>query len=40
MIISIDIDGVLVDRENYQIEKAIEYAKNNNLNYKVLNQYA
>lgn len=36
MIISIDIDGVLVDREGYQNKKAIEYAKKHNLNSKIL----
>ena len=40
MIISIDIDGVLVDREKYQLEKAIRYARKNKLNEKVVNQYA
>ncbi len=36
MNISIDIDGVLVDRENYQIEKAVEFAKKNNINFHIL----
>ena len=36
MNISIDIDGVLVDRENYQTEKAVEFAKKNNINFHIL----
>ncbi len=40
MIISIDIDGVLVDRENYQVNKAIEFAKKNGLPFDVVDEKA
>lgn len=40
MIISVDIDGVLVDREKYQLDKAMKYAKKNNLNYLIKDEKA
>lgn len=37
MNISIDIDGCLVDRESYQIQKAIAWAKQKGLNHEIIN---
>ena len=40
MVISVDIDGVLVDREEYQLKKGVEWAKSHNLNADIVNPMA
>jgi len=40
MVISIDIDGVLVDREEYQLRKGVEWAKSHNLSADIIDSGA